>query len=108
MSDDDLRVGDLVSAFGLVGASHLNGKWGVIQRAANAQGRLAIEFLGDEVVKLVKQSNLKRIVLPDDKDDPRMFATRRDTGAKLLIRIENGAGHKCVDCGIDLDGHSTM
>lgn len=101
---DNLIVGDLVEAFGLVGASHLNGQYGWVEEPMNAQGRVAVKFFNEDTTKRVKRANLKEPIIPDDKDDPRYHLCHDDDGTKYFIRIEGGAGHSCVDCGCNLDG----
>lgn len=100
---ETFQVGDLVEAFDLVGASHLNGQYAWVKQTANGQGRVTVQFLNDDTPKLIKQSNLKVACIPSDKDDPRYFFTD-DHGKIYMLRIENGAGLKCVDCGMDLGG----
>jgi hypothetical protein len=103
--DKAFEVGDLVEAIGLVGASHLNGKWGWIARELNSSGRLAVRFddEDDNKPKLIKRSNLQQPIIPAWKNDPRgMF--RSPNGESTPILIENGKGKECFECGCDLDG----
>jgi hypothetical protein len=100
------KVGDLVEAIGLVGASHLNGQWGWIVKSAaarNSPGRLAVRFDDEDTPKLIQLSNLQEPFIPAWKNDPRgMF--RSPNGESTPILIENGQGKECVDCGCDLGG----
>lgn len=102
----DFIVGDPVVAFGLVGAAHLNRKQGMVKRTKDTQGRVAVEFVGEEALKLVKQSNLKIERVPDDKNDPRICISFEKDGRteKARVLIENGAGRTSVDCSSDLEG----
>jgi hypothetical protein len=103
--DKAFKVGDLVEAIGLVGASHLNGKWGWITRNINSSGRLAVRFddYADDEPKLIKRSNLMEPSIPAWKNDPRgMF--RSPNGESTPILIEKGEGKECCECGCDLGG----
>jgi hypothetical protein len=102
------EVGDLVEAIGLVGASHLNGRWGWVVRKSsvseiNSPGRLPVRFDDDDLPKLIKLSNLQEPIIPAWKNDPRgMF--RSPNGESTPILIEDGQGKECFECGSDLGG----
>jgi hypothetical protein len=99
------KVGDMVEAIGLVGASHLNGRWGFIVKstARNSSGRLAVRFDDDDKPKLIKLSNLKEPIVPAGKNDPRGIF-KSPNGESTPILIENGQGKECAECGCDLGG----
>jgi len=56
----DLKEGDYVEAFGLVGARHLNGKFGlIIEKASGAtSGRVTVDFL--TILRLDSYTNWTR------------------------------------------------
>jgi hypothetical protein len=61
--DKAFKVGEMVEAIGLVGASHLNGKWGWIARDINSSGRLAVYFDDDDLPKLSHLFRLGKMIL---------------------------------------------
>lgn len=100
MAEDGLNDHDWVRVSGLVGAQHLNDKVGRVETKWNANGRVAVVFVDQpREPKLLKRSNLK--LIPED-EDILTIGFPKSNGYFVAIRIENGAGHGCVDCGCDL------
>eukprot|EP00187_Rhodella_violacea_P005085 CAMPEP_0174886772 /NCGR_PEP_ID=MMETSP0167-20121228/2011_1 /TAXON_ID=38298 /ORGANISM="Rhodella maculata, Strain CCMP736" /LENGTH=122 /DNA_ID=CAMNT_0016122937 /DNA_START=14 /DNA_END=382 /DNA_ORIENTATION=- len=101
----DIKVGDYVEAFGLVGARDLNGKYGeVVAGATSAKSeRLAVAFFDKTLTrftgepKLLKTTNLKILELNPKKKHPGYLY--RDGSERVLVRVEDEKGKKCVDCG---------
>eukprot|EP00187_Rhodella_violacea_P011152 CAMPEP_0174914014 /NCGR_PEP_ID=MMETSP0167-20121228/80617_1 /TAXON_ID=38298 /ORGANISM="Rhodella maculata, Strain CCMP736" /LENGTH=339 /DNA_ID=CAMNT_0016158761 /DNA_START=905 /DNA_END=1926 /DNA_ORIENTATION=- len=103
---------NFMQAFGLVGASHLNGKFGVIIEDASdsTNGRMTVQFWDETPAgfvdhpgppKLVKPQNLKSVSIPMGKNHPGFSYLHGNE--KVMVRVENGAGKSCVDCGCDLE-----
>jgi len=103
---------NFMQAFGLVGASHLNGKFGVIIEDASdsTNGRVTVQFWDETPAgfvdhpgppKLVKPQNLKSVSIPMGKNHPGFSYLHGNE--KVMVRVENGAGKSCVDCGCDLE-----
>lgn len=103
------QAGDPVIAVGLTKASHLNGQQATVYAPAphHPGGRVAVYFVGDEDnIKHIRPENLELDKIPLDQDDPRWFFLLTEHGQDLRcpLRIENGAGHQCHRCAVDLDG----
>jgi hypothetical protein len=112
----DFEVGDYVQAIGLVNSQQLNRQVGKVVKRQNASGRFAVQFpqqgapagggaAGSPSAppKLIKATNLRKPVIPLDKDEPWSVFLNPD-GSEAGIKIENGKGKICVDCKCDLDG----
>lgn len=105
-----LKKDDFVKAFGLVNASELNGKIGIIVVAPKGDGgsgqRVGVRFLDHEKIKSVKVDNLETVDIDrhfhfEAKDIPGIGFMR--DGSEVPVRIENGEGKNCAECGLHLE-----
>jgi len=65
-------VGSLVQAFGLTGASHLNGKQGVVNGRTQV-GRIGVDFPSPDGTKALQAKNL--VLVEDSKERAAMVCT---------------------------------
>ena len=85
-------TGEIVCAYGLKVAKHLNGLRGeVMGPPSEATGRIPVRFVQNQTLttKLILPDNL--VKLPD-RDDPRLGYIPKDDGNVDLVLVENGYG----------------
>ena len=95
----------------MLNATNLNGKVGrvvVVPKNDSPEGRAGVRFVDHAKPKAIKIENLEPVDLKrhlhfEDRDIPGLeYLSPRD-GTPIQIRIENGRGKNCSECGLDLE-----